>query len=436
MNSAKMVFVTLLCFVGLPYILSQMTYKNRTIYDIANDPYETIDLSQNQEYLSKYLNALEERRVYWSQYSIPTNEPDAVLKSEAFRRTGRVGPWLNATTSLRKIQQLYSYEDAPHIIFCLIDDWGYNDFGKISTYMTWTTPTIDRLAEEGIHISNYYTNEVCAPSRASLMTGRYVLRLGVFSNVAELPLTEVTLAEELKSAGYRNYMIGKWHLGLSTPTHLPINRGFDYFYGFLLGDSHYWSKKYGKFFDLMENDQSVTKKSELDNSLHSAYLFQSKAEDAIKFHAENYPTTPMFLYYSFQLIHSPWTVPLKYLERCIPQNDGAYDPFDDDEGRSSDMLIENYCGMNVMVDEAIANLTCTLEKYGFNNNTVLIISGDNGGEYHINGNSFPFNGHKGSWNRGGISNNAIIHSKLLPNSRIGTTYDGVVHITGTQWVAS
>lgn len=105
--------------------------------------------------------------------------------------------------------------------------------GYRSTYLNWTTPTIDQLAAEGIKLENYYSHETCTPSRGALLTGRYPLRLGLWEQhiEAELPLNETTLAQELKSAGYQTYMVGKWHLGYSTDAHLPPNRGFDSYYG-------------------------------------------------------------------------------------------------------------------------------------------------------------------------------------------------------------
>lgn len=91
-----------------------------------------------------------------------------------------------------------------------------------------------------------------------------------------------------------------------------------------------------------------------------------------------------------------------------------------------------------MADEAIANLTCALAASELANNTILIISGDNGGEVHddsnsvfLQGNNYPLKGYKGMYYRGGVSNTALIHSPLLPSSSRGSTYSGLVHITGT-----
>ena len=88
----------------------------------------------------------------------------------------------------------------------LVDDWGWNDVGYRSTYMDWTTPTVDRLAKEGIKMENYYTSYYCLPSRTALMTGRYPFRTGTWNNnyESELPVDESTIAEELQSEGIQD----------------------------------------------------------------------------------------------------------------------------------------------------------------------------------------------------------------------------------------
>ena len=156
-------------------------------------------------------------------------------------------PW-TLNTAQYDIEHKYAYPKAPHIVFILVDDWGYNDVGYRSTSMTWTTPTIDKLASEGVILNNYFTHESCAPSRGALMTGRLAIRLGLQGAAddfgPELPLAEVTLAQELKSAGYKTYLIGKWHLGMSSASRTPTYRGFDYFYGYYNSYIDYWTKTF------------------------------------------------------------------------------------------------------------------------------------------------------------------------------------------------
>jgi len=256
------------------------------------------------------------------------------------------------------------------------------------------------------------------------MTGRFPVRYGFQTVGPELPLNETTLAQELKSAGYINYLVGKWHLGYSTPMHLPTTRGFDSYFGFFSGDEDYYTKKVTETSNYYDVQSNTSISLPVDNSLYSAFLWETKAEEMLKNHSMFYPSKPFFMYYGSQLIHWPWQAPDNYLARCqvVPSTVRNYN------------LLRKYCAMNVILDEMIANFTCALEKYGFANNTILVISGDNGGDLTFSGNSYPYRGGKSYLFRGGVSNNAVIHSQLLPSSSRGTTYNGLVHVT--DWLPS
>jgi arylsulfatase A-like enzyme len=166
--------------------------------------------------------------------------------------------------------------------------------------------------------------------------------------------------------------------------------------------------------DLHDGIQLVTDESVTDSSVHSAYIFEQKAEEMIVDHATSYPDTPMFLYYAVQLVHFPYLVPSVYSSRC---SSGA---------NSNEMW---YCGMNLMLDEVVANLTCTLESTGLMDNTVVVLASDNGGNKFISGNNYPFRGAKYNQFRGGLSTNAFIFSPLLDQSVRGTKYFGQMHVT-------
>lgn len=359
------------------------------LYNLADDPEELTNLYYDGSY-SDINTYFEERHSYWSELVVDPEIPSSDNMYSTFRDNGGISSWIDVTDSSKdgdggdgppllppKVPQKYGYSGAPHIVFVFVDDWGWNDVGYRSTYMSWTTPTIDKLASEGIKLENHFSHELCSPSRGALLTGRYALRLGLWSQqstdpFAELPLTETTIAQELKSAGYQTYMVGKWDLGYSTTSHIPVNRGFDYFYGYYSSFLDYWTKTHNNFLDLQDNGDLVTNKTEIDSSYHSAYLFQSKVEDVITSHATEYPDKPMFLYYPTQLIHGPWDAPDEYkLTRCgLPTTVH-------DQTLQSKLL--NYCALNVMLDEVIANLTCALETHKMASNTVLIIASDNGG---------------------------------------------------------
>jgi arylsulfatase A-like enzyme len=133
--------------------------------------------------------------------------------------------------------------DRPNIVLIVSDDLGYADIG-IHGCRDIPTPNIDRIAREGIRFtSGYVSGPYCSTTRAGLMSGRYPQRFGYEFNPDGspeygLPLTEMTMADRLKAAGYRTALFGKWHLGSADRFH-PMRRGFEEFYGFLGADHSY-----------------------------------------------------------------------------------------------------------------------------------------------------------------------------------------------------
>jgi arylsulfatase B/arylsulfatase I/J len=403
------------------------------LIDLSVDFNETVNVLDEDNY-SDSLSLLRDRADYWSGQLSVITEVDTSSNKNAFKKCGGICPWLDDgnEVEMKTVDQMYSTSNAPNIVFVLIDDWGWNDAGYTSTYLSWTTPHIDKIAKEGVKLTNYYASFLCNPARSSLMTGRYPIRTGTWKpqNLdSELPLDETTLAEEMKSAGYRTYMVGKWHLGYSATGHLPTYRGFDEFYGFYGGDMDYWTKsREDGLIDLQDNNGLVTDTDALSADLHSGYLFETKAEDYIADHATNYADEPLFMYYAMQLVHAPWAAPDRFLSRCEMPEEALTDTVAND--------IYTFCAMNVMLDEAIANLTCALNANGMADNTVLIVASDNGGEVTISGNSYPYRGNKGSYWNGGIKANAFIHSPLLSEDVRGTSYSGLMHITGIYCLSS
>ncbi|MBL0075854.1 MAG: sulfatase-like hydrolase/transferase [Rhodocyclaceae bacterium] len=127
----------------------------------------------------------------------------------------------------------------PNILFVLADDLGYADVGYHGSEIK--TPTLDQLAAGGARLESFYGQHVCSPARAALMTGRYPMRMGLQTFVVfpghsyGLPLDERTLPVALKEVGYKTVMTGKWHLGHYKQAYWPQSRGFDHFYGSILG---------------------------------------------------------------------------------------------------------------------------------------------------------------------------------------------------------
>ena len=139
----------------------------------------------------------------------------------------------------------------------MADDLGNADVGYHGGQVK--TPNIDKLAAEGVRLESFYGMPVCTPSRAELMTGRYAMRYGlqtlvIFpSHTYGLPTDERTLPQALKEAGYQTYMVGKWHLGHADKKYWPQNRGFDYFYGNIVGEVDYFTRERGGVIDWQRN---------------------------------------------------------------------------------------------------------------------------------------------------------------------------------------
>ena len=404
----------------IPLLLVVQHIGAEYVFNLTADPTESTDISKESSYTASIKQITELSELWLDRLVQPDTsgtETSSTTINEYYDDCGGICPYINNTYSTT-IEQIYSYEDAPHIVFVFVDDWGYNDVGYHSTYMPFVSPHIDALANGGIIIENYFTHESCTPARGALMTGRYALRLGFEecdeNDGAELPLSETTMAQMMQSAGYRTYLVGKWHLGYSSYARTPLYRGFDRFYGYYNGYIDYWTKSYDGFVDLQDGEALETDATYLDSDYHSAYLFNEKVISMISDHAQDYADTPMFLYYAVQLVHFPREAPDNYVERCS-------------KSYTDDAAI--YCAQNLMLDEAISNLTCALKSNGLYNNTIMVVAGDNGGEGLINGTSYPFRGNKFDTYNGGVRTNAFIHSPLIDASLRGTTYTGKMHVT-------
>ncbi|MCG8526262.1 MAG: sulfatase-like hydrolase/transferase, partial [Opitutales bacterium] len=139
--------------------------------------------------------------------------------------------------------------DKPNIILIMVDDMGYSDLGCYGGEIP--TPTLDKLAGNGIRFSQFYNTGRCCPTRASLLTGLYQHQTGIGQMTSSrdfwadsyqgyLNQNCVTLAEVLRTAGYQTYMTGKWHVGLKEKFMWPKQRGFDRYYGILEGSSNFF----------------------------------------------------------------------------------------------------------------------------------------------------------------------------------------------------
>ena len=266
----------------------------------------------------------------------------------------------------------------PDIVFFLIDDLGYADCG-FNGGKEIKTPNIDRLAQSGAIIENHYVQPVCSPTRSTLLTGRYPTHTGVYTIVSPgagwgLPLAERTLADALRSAGYRTALTGKWHLGEFEKTYQPNARGFDHQYGHFFGMLDYFTHERMNKLDWYRNGEPLKEEG---------YTTHLIAKEACKVIATGDQSKPLFLYVPFNGVHSPFQVPDSYLK-----------PYAHLKGNR-----QKLAGMLAAVDEAIGQIEAALKQAGRLENTLIVFSSDNGGPSP--GDNTPLRDFKGSIFEGG-----------------------------------
>ena len=254
--------------------------------------------------------------------------------------------------------QGFATETKPNILYIMADDMGYADAG-FNGAKDIKTPHLDRLAKEGAILRSFYVQPVCSPTRASLMTGRYVAHTGVYSIVRPnaswgLPLTEKTLAQAMKNAGYETAISGKWHLGEFQSAYQPTQRGFDHQYGLWFGMIDFYTHKRGKILDWHRNDQPC------EDQGYSTHLIAKEACERIR---KRDLKKPLFLYLPFNAVHGPLQVPDSYVA-----------PYASLKGNR-----KTYAGMLSAMDEAIGQVVATLEEQKMRDNTLIVFSSDNGG---------------------------------------------------------
>ena len=268
----------------------------------------------------------------------------------------------------------------PNVIIIITDDQGFGDLG-INKNPNIITPNIDQFASESVRFDNFFVSPVCAPTRASLMTGRYSLRTGVrdtYNGGAIMSNTETTIAEILKEADYSTGIFGKWHLGDNYPFR-PSEQGFDesiiHLAGGIgqVGDFTNYYKGNTSYFDpiLWKNN----KKNQYDG-----YCSDIFAENAVKFIEKN-KNKPFFCYLSFNAPHTPLQVPKKYYN--------MYKDLDPELGFKDESLASKMSekdkedarriyGMVTNIDDNIGKVLNKLTELGIEEETIIIFMTDNG----------------------------------------------------------
>jgi arylsulfatase A-like enzyme len=281
--------------------------------------------------------------------------------------------------SLSLIHAAVAAASKPNILFIVGDDMGYHDEG-FHGCKDIPTPNLDALAASGVNFTNgYVSGPYCSPTRAGLMTGRYQTRFGHEFNPGGgggLPVTETTIANHLKGAGYVTGVIGKWHLGAEAAMQ-PQQRGFDEFFGFLAGAHSY--------FDVSGILRGTEPVKELD---YTTDAFGREAESFI----EKHKGEPWFLYLAFNAVHTPM--------HATDDRLAKFPSIEDKQRRT-------YDAMMLAMDENIGKVRRKLADTGLEKNTFVIFISDNGGPtmpgVTINGSrNDPLRGSKRTTLEGGI----------------------------------
>lgn len=305
----------------------------------------------------------------------------------------------------------FSQLQKPNIIIILSDDAGYDDF-EIFGGEEIPTPQINRLSEEGVRFTNaYVTASVCAPSRAGLLTGRYQQRFGFEHNMSGAPSqgftkadmgldkSQKTIADYLKTNGYKTIAIGKWHQG-NKDEFFALKRGFDEFYGFKEGQRSFF--KYpgerGDEYALYDNYKIVPE----EKVTYTTDMFTDKAVSFIQMNKAN----PFFIYLAYNAVHTPMQAKESDLARF---------------SHIKDKTRRTYAAMMACLDDGIGKVMDALKANGIDDNTLVFFLNDNGGATNNGSDNGKLRGMKGSKWEGGIR---VGYSMRWPGHiRVGSTYN-------------
>ena len=290
-------------------------------------------------------------------------------------------------------------QEQPNIIFILADDMGYNVPGSYGGKVI-QTPNIDKLAKEGMLFTNSYAgNSVCAPSRASLMTGLHTGHTSVRGNTGGISIKsdDITIGEVLRQSGYTTGVFGKWGLGDFETEGVAEKQGFDEFFGYYHQiHAHFYYTDY-----LWRNSEKIkTLNKPGDSASFSHYRIMKEMKSFITKNKDK----PFFCYSSWTLPHTD-----DLGDPQIPETDPAYLIYKDKPWSDAE---KKYAAMNTLVDYSVGEVKELVEQLGIEKNTIIIFASDNGGGYDFDelfDVSGKFKGFKHQFYEGGIKAVSIFY---------------------------
>jgi len=354
----------------------------------------------------------------------------------------------------------------------IVDDFGWGDAGwhREVPSREVVTPTMDALVKEGVELNRHYVHMMCTPTRSSFYSGR--LPIHVLTQLSSpcdkngaIPRNMTGVAAQLKKGGYATHHIGKWDAGMVTPHHTPQGRGYDtslnYFgHGNWMYSEREWLGSYNHrgsvpgpheedpqtIVDFWDTDKPA---NTLNGTGYEEYVFRDRILSILADHDQS---TPLFLTYASKIVHYPQQAPVEYQEK--------FSFITDVDNRRM------YHAMVNFLDDQLLNITTTMKNLGMWDNTLMVLSSDNGGYVGSNNggcnssgsagspgtdwghgtacfngeagaNNYPLRGGKYSMWEGGIRVNAFVSGGFLPAAVRGTKLDGpnaMIHIV--DWYAT
>lgn len=312
----------------------------------------------------------------------------------------------------------------PHLIFVMIDDWGFYEAGFKGNILAQTPFMDEMLAKDALLIERHYSYRFCSPARRSFLTGRLPPHVGQNNTPdAHIDLRMNTIAEKLAAAGYSTGHSGKWHAGFFSMGQTPFNRGFSTSLGFLYGVDHWTQQSFekvckygngGNSTDLWENDGPAHGM----NGTYGDYMYVGHAVETIMKHNVS---TPLFYYLATEVAHMPNETPERFRAK--------YDP--------DTVPFMSIYAMSSIIDEALRNVTTALRAKGMWENTLMVVASDNGGSLtQTMSSNFPLRGGKYSWLEGGIRTTAWVTGGVLPPSMRGTNLSSAYPIAMCDWYST
>jgi arylsulfatase A-like enzyme len=281
----------------------------------------------------------------------------------------------------------HAAERKPNILIIVADDLGYGELGSQGFTSEIPTPHLDSIARNGVRFtSGYVSGPYCSPTRAGLLTGRYQQRFGHELNPSTaqrtppnvgLPISETTLGDRFKAAGYKTGWIGKSHLGYAPHFH-PLKRGFDEYFGFLGGMHDFLDADADAANPILRGTERITS---LD------YLTDALGRETAAF-IDKHKASPWLCYLAFNAVHAPLQATEKYLDR--------FKHIADPKRRA-------YAALQSAMDDAVGVVLAKLREHGLERDTLVVFFSDNGGPTPstTSGNG-PLRGFKSQTWEGGI----------------------------------